>query len=294
MITYPNLYHLKYFVDAVTLGSISGAAQKNLVTHPAISRSISALEKHLGTQLLEHQKKAFKPTEAGYKVAEQAQILLSAASDFQTLSLNSAKNQAVELKIGISRTLSGLYLSQLLRSLNGKFPNAKAKVRFGTTNQIVEAVANRSIDLGLTIGSLNLATLRQTVVRSGQFALVQSGAKKQWDDDFDSKSFILTEPRPETEKLKAAYQRHFGRPLTVLFEISSWDVIGQLVQKGLGVGLLPDISVQGWKKGSFTVLRDIDFESPYDIYVHDLKSTGKNHALEYIRDDLLKNRLIAY
>ena len=115
MITYPNLYHLKYFVDAVALGSISGAAQKNLVTHPAISRSISALEKLLETPLLEHQKKSFKPTEAGYKLAEQAQILLSAASEFQTFNLDSGKHQRVELKIGVSRTLTEPYLNPLLQ-----------------------------------------------------------------------------------------------------------------------------------------------------------------------------------
>lgn len=290
MITYPNLYHLKYFVDAVALGSISGAAQKNLVTHPAISRSISALEKHLGTPLLEHQKKSFKPTEAGYKLAEQAEILLSAASEFQTFSLNSDRNQRVELKIGVSRTLTEPYLNPLLQSLKAKFPLATAQVRFGTTNEIVEAVASRSIDLGLTIGTLNLATLRQTVVKSGQFVLVQSGLKKQWDDDFESKSFIVTEPRSETEKLKATYRRHFGRPLPVLFEISSWDVIGQLVRKGLGVGLLPDISLKSWKKGSFKILENIDFECPYDIYVHYLKTSGKNRALEYITDSLLKHQ----
>ncbi len=289
MITYPNLYHLKYFVDAVTLGSISGAAQKNLVTHPAISRSISALEKHLGTSLLEHQKKAFKPTEAGYKIAEQAQILLSAASHFQTLSLDSDKNEPVELKIGVSRTLSELYLYPLLQSWKAKFPKSTAKVRFGTTTEIIEAVANRSIDLGLTIGTLNLATLKQTMIRSGQFVLVESGPKKNWCDDFASKSFILTEPRAETEKLKTAYKRHFGRPLPILFEISSWDVIGQLVQKGVGLGLLPDISIKNWEKGSFKILKNIDFDCGYEIYAHSFKASGSNRALEYIRDSLLKN-----
>jgi DNA-binding transcriptional LysR family regulator len=286
MITYPNLYHLKYFVDAVALGSISGSAQKNLVTHPAISRSISALEKHLGTPLLEHQKKSFKLTEAGYKVAAQAQILLSAASQFQTLSLDSDKNESVELKIGVSRTLSELYLNPLLLNLKADFPNATAKVRFGTTNEIVEAVANRSIDLGLTIGTLNLATLRQTAIKKGQFILVESGPKKYWSNQFESKPFILTEPRSETEKLKAAYKRQFSRSLPVLFEISSWEVIGQLIQKGLGIGLLPDISVKNWNKGSYRILESLDFECPYEIYIHTLKSSGNNRAVEYIKNSL--------
>lgn len=286
MITYPNLYHLKYFVDAVALGSISGAAHKNLVTHPAISRSISALEKHLGTPLMEHQKKSFKLTEAGFKVAEQAQILLSAASEFGALNLKPEKSEAVEVKMGISRTLSETYLNPILQNLKTKFPEATAKVRFGTTNDIIEAVANRSIDLGLTIGTVNLATLRQTVIKEGQFVLVESGPRKHWSDEFDSKSFIMTEPRSETERLKAAYKRQFGLTLPVLFEISSWEVIGQLVQKGLGIGLLPDISVKSWHRGSYRILKSLDFKCPYQIYIHTLRASANNRVLNYMRDSL--------
>ena len=73
------MYHLRYFVDAVELGSISSAAQKSLVTHSAISRAVSALEKHLDVALLEHKKKSFKVTEAGYQIADQARLLLAAS-----------------------------------------------------------------------------------------------------------------------------------------------------------------------------------------------------------------------
>lgn len=286
MITYPNLYHLKYFVDAVALGSISGAAQKNLVTHPAISRSISALETHLGTPLLVHKKKSFKLTEAGYKVAEQARILLLAATEFGALRLKSDRGEKIEVKIGVSRTLFESHMSPILQNMKAKFPYATVKVHFGTTNQIVEAVANRSIDLGLTIGTLNLATLKQTVIKKGHFVLAESGPKGHWKDEFESKSFILTEPRSETEKLKTAYQRQFGRPLRVLFEINSWDVIGQLTQKGLGIGLLPDVSVKNWNPRSFRLLKSVDFECPYEIFVHSFKLAENNSVLEYVKSAL--------
>lgn len=287
MITYPNLYHLKYFADAVELGSISAAAQKNLVTHPAISRAISSLEDHLGTALLEHQKKSFKLTEAGYRVAEQARILLTAASDFKSLSLE--QSEATEIKIGLSRTLSEPYLGPLLQSLKTAFPKAIAKVRFGTTSEIIEAVANHSIDLGLTIGSTSLATLSQTVIQTGQFVLVEAGSKKEWDKDLESKSFLLTEPRTETEKLKAAYQKKFGSALPVQVEIGSWDVIGQLTQKGLGIGLLPDISIRNWKDGSYRKLRTPWFECSYDIYVHSLKNHAPNRVIPYAKDFLIQS-----
>ena len=284
MITYPNLHHLKYFVDAVALGSISGAAQKNLVTHPAISRSISALDRHLGVSLLEHQKKSFKLTEAGYKVAEQAQLLLSAASDFGSLSLKKKNSEGGELKIGVSRTLSEAYLHPILQSVKTQFPRVTTKVRFGTTNQIIEAVQDRSIEVGLSIGTLNLATLKQTVVKRGQFVLVEAGSKRNWSHDINSKSFLVTEARLETEKLKVSYKRQFCRPLPVQFEVSSWDVIAQLVQQGLGIGLLPDVSVKNWKKGSFRVLNSFDFKFPYEIFLHRLKSSESNRVLDCVTD----------
>ncbi|WP_347356700.1 LysR family transcriptional regulator [Bdellovibrio sp.] len=290
MITYPNLYHLKYFVDAVALGSISGAAQKNLVTHPAISRAISALEKHLGTPLLDHRKKSFKVTEAGYVVVEQAKVLLAAASEFETLSLKLPAEETVVIKIGLSRTLSTAYLNPLLQEIKRKFPLSTVQVRFGTTNEIIEAVASGSVDLGMTIGSQSLATLKQTVVKKGQFLLVESTSKSDSDKRIESKSFILTEPRFETEKLRAGYRKQFGKTLPTLFEISSWEVIAQQVQRGLGVGLLPDILVSNWKAGSFRVLKAAWFDCPYGIYLHSLKARPQSQVLEFTRDILASRR----
>ncbi len=286
MITYPNLYHLKYFVDAVALGSIRAAAQKNLVTHPAISRAISALENHLATQLLEHRKKSFIVTEAGFQVAEQAKILLTAAADFDSLSLKLHPAETVVLKIGISRTLSELYLNPLLQKIKNQFPSSTLQVRFGTTNEIVQAVAAGNIDLGITIGNQNLATVKQIVIKKGKFILVESALKNDGSKKLDSKSFILTEPRHETEKLRTAYTKQFGKTLPVLFEISSWEVIGQQVQKGLGIGLLPDVSINQWKTGTFRIIKTSWFDCTYEIYLHSLKTRANNQVMEYARNVL--------
>jgi len=284
------LHHLKYFVDAVSHGSISGAAQKNLVTHSAISRAILSLEQYLDIPLLEHRKKIFKPTEAGYKVAEQAQFLLSAASDFEALSLETERKEKLEFKVGISKTLSEAYLNPLLRDLQLKFPSLKTKVRFGTTLEIVEAVAGGLIDLGLTIGSQNLATLRQVTIQKGKFILVEKKSKKNQAEKVEEKSFLITEPRSETEKLKALYQRQYSCALPVLYEIGSWEAIGQFVLQGVGVGLVPDVSVKNWRKGSFRILDSLEFRCTYEVLVHTSKYSLPNRVLEYVMKLLLKRR----
>jgi hypothetical protein len=41
-----------FFADAVEFGSITSSAEKNLVSHPAVSRAIRAIEDQLGVKLL--------------------------------------------------------------------------------------------------------------------------------------------------------------------------------------------------------------------------------------------------
>jgi len=288
MITYPNLYHLRYFADAVELGSIVGSARKNSVTHPAVSRAIAALEGHLRVQLLEHRKKSFKVTEAGYRVAEQARALLSAASKFNSLGLDSELEGGGTIVIGVSRTLSEPYLNPLLLGIKKRFPNARAQVRFGTTNEITEAVAKNSADLGITIGTQNLPTLEQRAIHQGKFLLVETANRGAYRNKWRTKPFIVTEPRFETELLKKEYQRHFKSALPVIFEISSWEVIGQLVQRGFGVGLVPDVAIKGWRKESYRILKPTWFSCEYEVYVHYRKMPFENHILRHAVNLLIR------
>lgn len=279
MITYPNLYHLKYFLDAVELGSISAAAHKNLVTHPAISRAISSLEQHLGFTLLDHQRKSFKVTSKGHKVAEQAKVLLSVASDFQKLSLTDLA-ESITLKIGISKSLSEYYLYPLITKFKKEIPSLNIQVKFGTTNEIVGAVANGSIDLGLTIGTQVLPSLKQTSLKKGKFILVESKLKSTQSTALSEKNFILTEPRYETEKLKTDFKKKFGKNIESCLEISSWEVIRNLVMHNAGVGLLPDIVIQHKVEDLRIIKTSSWFESSYDIVLHCLKTNSNKKFIQ--------------
>ncbi|MGZ3772600.1 MAG: LysR family transcriptional regulator [Pseudobdellovibrionaceae bacterium] len=288
MITYPNLYYLKYFVDAVELESISGAAQRNRVSHPAISRAISNLEKHLEVELLEHRKKSFKVTEAGYKVAKQAKSLLSSVSEFNSLSLGAADEEPVHFSLGLSKSLSFYYLGGLLNDIRSQFSQIKVHVSFGTTAEITEAVAKRKIDVGITIGTQKLPTLKQNIIKTGKFQLIEAKANRSLRETWESKSFIMTEPRFETEFLKLEYQKQFGRQLPVSFEVKSWQVISELVQEGLGVGLVPDLTIKSWNKESFRVLRPSWFDCEYEVYAHSLKRLSSPPIVQFAIDWLLQ------
>ncbi len=278
--TYPNLDHLKYFCDAAELGSISAAAQRNHVTHPAVSRAIVALESQLGVELLVHQKRSFQLTSEGLRLLEQARTLLAAAKKFQSSNLRDESDLQGEISIGLSRTLAKAYLYPLLRTLHSQFPKMRANVRFGTTAEIVENVSRGTIDLGLTIGTQGLPTLKQEKFASGSFTLVEADQARTRKERWEEKSFLLTEARFETELLKREYYKKFRTPLQNHLEIRSWESIAQLARDGFGVGLVPELILQKEPSKGLRILNASWYECDYTVFSHVMKQRGSNRALK--------------
>jgi DNA-binding transcriptional LysR family regulator len=274
----PNLNHLKYFADSVELGSMSAAAQRNSVTHPAVSRAIQAMENQLGLKLLIHKKKSFEVTPVGFQIALKAKDLLTAADSFNSDNLTNAAAVAGTVTLGISRTLGLAYLEPILKILASQFPQVKLNVRFGTTSDIAEKLAQGTIDLGLTIGHQQMATLKQSLLKRGEYVLVNSIKKhKISSKDLLSEQFILTEPRTETEFFKKHFFRKFKSLPSVKYEVASWDMITHLVAGGMGMGLVPDIAIAAIGKKIVPVKTDW-FQCPYEIYLNQSQAAQSNAA----------------
>src|SRR5258705_13529168 len=67
---------LQAFCEVVDRKSFSLAAEKLGVTQPAVSLQVRALEKRLGTHLLDRSGRRVQPTEAGLRLFRGAQRLL--------------------------------------------------------------------------------------------------------------------------------------------------------------------------------------------------------------------------
>lgn len=276
--TLPNLYYLKYFSDAVDLGSISAAAQKNLVTHPAVSKAIHVLESQMDMKLLVHKKKNFEVTAAGRLLAKKAKTLLAATDKFSSGHIEADEVVSGTVTIGISRTLAQVYLSPVLLKLAKSFPGLKVNIQFGTTAQIGEAIARGAIDLGLTIGEPSLSTVKQTFLRQGQFVLIRA-KDKPFGKNFLQQNLILTEPRLETELLKKNFYRKFKSSPVIKYEVGSWDMITDLAAKGLGIGLVPDISLNKELKKKLSPVKTNWFKCDYEIYLSRSKNVQRNSVL---------------
>src|SRR5499433_887065 len=106
---------LETFVAVVERRSFSQAAERLGVTQPAVSLQIQALEKRLGTQLLDRSGRRVEPTEAGLRLYRGAQRMLQLEDDLLT-DLAEEATGALEgtFEIGASTGPGGVVLAQLL------------------------------------------------------------------------------------------------------------------------------------------------------------------------------------
>jgi DNA-binding transcriptional LysR family regulator len=282
MITYLNPYYLQYFVDAVELGSISASAQKNLISHPAVSRAIKNLENELQIKLLIHQKKSFEVTEEGFQFAFEAKKTLLHLENLSNDSLVHKMNIKGSFSLGLSRTLGQIYLKRIILILEKQYPEVQLNIFFGTTNDLTAKLLEGTLDSCITIGKQTIPMLIQTKLKEGKFVLIQ-GSRKNLSISENLSEFILTEPRYETELLKKQVLKKFQKNLHIKHQVGSWEVICDLVASNLGIGLVPELLID--KNKEYQIIKQSFFDYPYEIFYN--KLNGPQTQLQKVMRELI-------
>lgn len=157
---------LAAFCAVVERSSFSQAAEHLGVTQPAVSLQVRALEKRLGTQLLDRSGRRVEPTEAGHRLYRGAQRLLALEGQILDEVLTEATGDlAGTLSLGASTGPAAIVVPQLLCEFQRLHPAIHVALEVHDTRTVVELVADRRLELGI-VG----ATPRHRAVRFEPFA----------------------------------------------------------------------------------------------------------------------------
>jgi DNA-binding transcriptional LysR family regulator len=141
---------LAAFCAVVERRSFSQAAERLGVTQPAVSLQVRALEKRLGTQLLDRSGRRVEPTEAGLRLYRGAQRLLSLEEQLLDEIAGEAEGElAGELQIGASTGPAAIVVPLLLCEFQRRHPAVKVSLTVSDTHSVVERVAARELELGI-------------------------------------------------------------------------------------------------------------------------------------------------
>jgi DNA-binding transcriptional LysR family regulator len=231
------------FLSAVDNGSIAEAARRLNVTPAAAAKRIHALESEVGVVLVRRSGRTIRPTAAGAALIERAKRFLSEARDFKSIA--TTERPSGQLRLGAFQSaLSGL-LPDILVRMEKAYPEIDIHISRGTSTQLYRRM-------------LDGDDLDAAVIAQPPFAVSKSYAWRLLREEplivltrapapprrphaiLASEPFIRLSRSAFEGRLIDSYLRKAGIRPRERFEIDSIDAIAVMVDRGLGVSLLPD------------------------------------------------------
>lgn len=253
-----NLDHLQTFADVVRLGSFSAAAARLNLTQPAVSLQIRQLEQKLGLRLIERVGRKATPTAAGRALlAHGGQIEAAVKAALENLAQHS-RSVTGRVRIGIGATACIHILPPVLSDLRRRFPQLILEVRTGNAPDILRAIEENSLDLGLVTLPPDKASGPKSLGRAFEVTpllrddFVAIAPLKHKDLALPAVAtpaalvqhpLVIPEPGGNTRSLIDSWFAGADLVPQPGMELDSVEAIKQLVAAGLGCSVLPGMAV---------------------------------------------------
>lgn len=146
---------LRYFLAVCEERNFSKAANKMLVSQPALSKQIKDLESELGVQLFIREHRKVTLTQEGYFLRDRAQDILN-LTVATTRSLQKDKIISGTLRIGAGESAKLNKVMKILGDLAIKYPEVQIDIDDANGDEIEEKINNGLLDFGIIMGDRNL------------------------------------------------------------------------------------------------------------------------------------------
>src|SRR5581483_7535059 len=145
---------LEAFVAVARERSFTRAALGLHLSQSAVSQQIRALERELGTQLLERTRRRVDLTPAGAALYERAERILRDLETARRAVAAAAGEVAGALDVAASLTIAAYLLPRPLARLVAEHPDVRVSVRVENSEQVARALLSGEADVGFVEGEL--------------------------------------------------------------------------------------------------------------------------------------------
>jgi LysR family hydrogen peroxide-inducible transcriptional activator len=262
---------LEYILAIDTHRHFAKAAEACYVTQPTMSMQVSKLEKSLGVIIFDRSHSPVVPTEAGKQILEQAKKILLEKSRVSEIISQKKGLLEGELRIGIIPTLAPYLLPLFVQSFLKKYPKVKLVVYEKTTEALLVALRDSSLDAGILVTPLNEKGIREQVLFYEELLVFVSE-----NNGLYKKNYVLA-GEIDPNKLWLLEEGHCFRSqmihLCELFKASrrtshfdyeagSFETLRRMVELNDGITILPELATRDFSKKQQTLIRRFRKPSP--------------------------------
>ncbi|MEB2629151.1 LysR family transcriptional regulator [Peribacillus frigoritolerans] len=259
-----KLENLKMFCLVVDEGSISQAARLSFLSQPAVTRQIHQLENYYNTLLFDREEGRLRVTEAGKLLYPFAKAIVNDFNHSKEVIQQSTGKYNANLIVGASLTIGEYLLPSLLGRFKKQQPEIKVTLTIKNTPRVLEDLSNDVIDLALVEGLVENTDFIVDKFAEDELILV-CPSDHPWKErkeiqleELGNERMIWRESISGTRLIVENMLREHGilEKIESYMEIGSTQAIKSAVEAGLGISILPRLTVARELEQGF--LREVD------------------------------------
>ncbi len=245
-----SLYKLEIFNTVAMVGSFSQAAERLMLTQPAVSQHIRDLEAGLETQLFKRGFRGVTLTAAGEVLLDYTRCILRMVADAESAVANLDGLASGQVMIGATPGAGVYWVPGWIQGFQKLYPNLATIVSTATTAKIASDLLAEKLDVGFVEGELVVEPPLEMLVLQEIELFVVIGAGHPWWGQTDI-SLEALDGVPFITRLSGSHTRSWvdkllhqeGVSPRIIAEFDNPEAIKQAVASGMGVTILPEWAV---------------------------------------------------
>ncbi len=297
---------MRVFITVADKKNFSKAAKALSLTQPAVSFQIQTLEQYYQTMLFDRVNRHVKLTAAGELLLDYAVHMNNLQAELERNMQQLTGHVKGELLIGASTTIGEYILPYVVGSFKQDYPDVNVTIQIMNTKDIGTAVGNKSFDLGIIEGPLDLTESTEThkfledelvLAMPADHPLAANGSITL--EELKSLPYITREPGSGSRLIfeQALIDADFDiEDLNIVMELGSTTSIKSAIMGGLGISTISKWAIQDLIKTGKVVALNIEgltLTRNFNIILNNDKfqseATGK--FLDFLDVENIKNIL---
>ncbi|MFQ6389695.1 LysR family transcriptional regulator [Priestia aryabhattai] len=237
-----ELLQLKYFQVVARLEHISKAAEELYVSQPALSKTISQLEKELGIRLFDRNGKYIKLNRYGKAFCAKVERALKTLEDAKHELKDMSNDPCEEIRLVV------LASSHLLPELLSRFREQYPQVRFRLMQHLTNSYSQPDFDLCISAFPLTTRQVEHTPLLRESILLAvpldhhlakQSRVKL---NELKNEKFIVLKKGKELRKITDLICKEQNFVPQITFESDDPATVRGLIRAKQGIGFIPEVT----------------------------------------------------
>lgn len=256
--------------------NITSTANALFISQPALTRRIKQLEKELHTKLIVSSNKGIQLTPTGIEAVAFAEDSLTSLRKFKERIESLEHKQAGLIRIGAPNIICEYYSPSIVAAFKKVHPDASFNIIAKASSEVVSMLNSNKIDFGFTRNDFGWD--KDEMILLGTNHIVAASVKPfELKDLIHMNRVAYSTDSYYLKMLDLWWKSHFNTPPQINVQVNSLNLCLQMVLKGIGFGLLPDILIPASAHMHEIVLNDIE-DHPIQRHTYLIFKKEKTHT----------------